>query len=107
MDSQILGLHQQDQDRIGAFRNLDDIIYGDDKVNKYIRGKFNEEINLDKSYKKIYDNLYVGNYIGIKDDTNMFNFNNMNLYESYFTVFPNLTSDVSALYYFVIFAQLQ
>ena len=88
----------------GAFRNLDDIIYGDDKVNKYIRGKFNEEINLDKSYKKIYDNLYVGNYIGIKDDANMFNFNNMNLYESYFTVFPNLTSDVSALYYFVIFA---
>ena len=88
----------------GAFRNLDDIIYGDDKVNKYIRGKFNEEINLDKSYKKIYDNLYVGNYIGIKDDTNMFNFNNMNLYESYFTVFPNLTSDVFC--YFCLVAMI-
>ena len=88
----------------GAFRNLDDIIYGDDKVNKYIRGKFNEEINLDKSYKKIYDNLYVGNYIGIKDDTNIFNFNNMNLYESYFTVFPNLTSDV--FYYFCLVAMI-
>ena len=49
---------------------------------------------IDKSFKKISDNLYVGNYIGFKDYTNMNNFNNMDLYESYFTVFPNLTADV-------------
>ena len=78
----------------GGFRNLDDDIFGDDEVDEYLRGKFNEEINIDKSFKKISDNLYVGNYIGFKDYTNMNNFNNMDLYESYFTVFPNLTADV-------------
>jgi len=64
----------------------------DNEITKYIKGKFNEDINIDKSYKKIFDNLYVGNYIGFKDYTNMNKFNNMDLYESYFTVFPNAIS---------------
>ena len=68
--------------------------YGDDEITKYIKGKFNEDINIDKSYKKIYNNLYVGNYIGFKDYTSMHDFNKMDLYESYFTVFPNYTSYV-------------
>ena len=77
----------------GGFRNLDEV-YGDDEITKYIKGKFNEDINIDKSYKKIYNNLYVGNYIGFKDYTSMHDFNKMDLYESYFTVFPNYTSYV-------------
>ena len=77
----------------GGFRNLDEV-YGDDEVTEYLKGKFDEDINIDKSFKKIYDNLYAGNYLGFKDYTNMINFNNMDLYESYFTVFPNYTADV-------------
>ena len=74
----------------GGFRNLDEK-YGDDEITEYIKGKFNEDINIDKSYKKIYNNLYVGNYIGFKDYTSMHDFNKIDLYESYFTVFPNYT----------------
>ena len=77
----------------GGFRNLDEE-YGDNKVDRYIRDKFNENINIDKSFKKIYDNLYVGNYIGFKNYTSMNNFNNIDLYKSYFTIFPNLTSNI-------------
>ena len=89
----------------GGFRNLDeDEVYGDSEIDEYIRGKFNEDINIDKSFKKISDNLYVGNYIGFKDYTNMNNFNNMDLYESYFTVFPNLTADVFC--YFSLIAMI-
>ena len=87
----------------GGFRNLDEV-YGDSEIDEYLRGKFNEDINIDKSFKKISDNLYVGNYIGFKDYTNMNNFNNMDLYESYFTVFPNLTADVFC--YFSLIAMI-
>ena len=72
----------------GGFRNLDEV-YGDEEVTEYLKGKFNEDINIDKSFKKIYDRIYAGNYLGFKDYTNMINFNDMDLYESYFAVFPN------------------
>ena len=73
---------------VSRMRNLDEY-YGDSEVTEYIKSRFNERINIDRSFKKIYKNIYVGNYIGFKDYSNMNNFNNTDLYESYFTVFPN------------------
>lgn len=88
----------------GGFRNLDDLIYGNILVDEYIRNKFNEEINIDKSFKKIYDNFYIGNYIGFKDNTDMNKFNDMDLHKSYFTVLPNYTADVFC--YFSLIAMI-
>ena len=85
----------------GGFRNLDEE-YGDSDMTEYIYQKFNEEINIDKSYKKVYNNLYVGNYIGYADINNMNNYNDMDLYESYLTVFPNLTADVFCYFSIIV-----
>ena len=74
--------------------DYDDEIYGDSKMTNYIYDRFNDDINIDKSYKNIYDNFYVGNYIGFKDISNLNEYINHDLYESYFTVFPNLTADI-------------
>ena len=85
----------------GGFRYLEEK-YGDEKMTEYIKKKFNEDINIDKSFKNVFNNFYVGNYIGFKDFTNMSNYENIDLYESYFTVFPNLAADV--ICYFSIIA---
>ena len=76
----------------GGFRNLEE--YGDEKVTNYIKNKFKEDINIDKSYKNIFDGLYVGNYLGFADINNFTKYNNIDLYDSYLTVFPNYTSYV-------------
>ena len=89
----------------GGFRNLEEV-YGDSDVTKYINKKFNEEINIDKSYKKVYNNFYVGNYIGYTDINNMNDYNRMDLYESYLTVFPNVAAVVFCYISIVIFIGL-
>ena len=74
----------------GGFRNLDDYddeIYGDSKMTNYIYDRFNDDINIDKSYKNIYDNFYVGNYIGFKDISNLNEYINHDLYELYLLCF--------------------
>ena len=63
--------------------------FGDQYTDPYIRERFNDEINIDKTYTKISDNLYVGNYLGFKDYESMKNFSDLKLYDIYFTVFPN------------------
>lgn len=65
----------------------DDEIYGDSKMTNYIYDRFNDDINIDKSYKNIYDNYYVGNYIGFKDISNLNEYINHDLYESYLLCF--------------------
>ena len=85
----------------GGFRYLEEE-YGDSKMTEYIKNKFNDDINIDRSFKNIANNLYVGNYIGFIDFNNMTFFHKFDLYESYFTVFPNLAADV--LCYFSIVA---
>jgi hypothetical protein len=65
----------------------DDEIYGDSKMTNYIYDRFNDDINIDKSYKNIYDNFYVGNYIGFKDISNLNEYINHDLYESYLLCF--------------------
>ena len=86
----------------GGFRNLLDTIYGDSEITSYIEERLDEDINIDKSYKYISDDLYVGNYIGFKDYSHMNDFNDMNLYKSYFNIFPNLASYVFC-YFSIIF----
>ena len=67
--------------------DYDDEIYGDSKMTNYIYDRFNDDINIDKSYKNIYDNFYVGNYIGFKDISNLNEYINHDLYESYLLCF--------------------
>ena len=67
--------------------DYDDEIYGDSKMTNYIYDRFNDDINIDKSYKNIYDNYYVGNYIGFKDISNLNEYINHGLYESYLLCF--------------------
>ena len=56
-------------------------------MTNYIYDRFNDDINIDKSYKNIYDNYYVGNYIGFKDISNLNEYINHDLYESYLLCF--------------------
>ena len=90
----------------GGFRNLEEEeeeTYGDDDITDYIKERFEEDMNIDKSYRNITNNLYVGNYIGFKDYNHMNSFNKMDLYESYFTVFPNLAADVFCYFSIIVF----
>ena len=54
-----------------------------------------EEINIDKSYKNISHDLFVGYFIGFNDSFSMSQYKNKDLYESYFLLFPN---DVSMVF---------
>lgn len=38
-------------------------------MESYIQEKFNEFNNIDKGYEKIYDKLYIRNYIGFRTYT--------------------------------------
>ena len=71
------------------FRNLEEKVYGDERMTKIVKEKFKEEINIDKSFKRIDYNLYDGNYIGFEDHTHLQKYNNFDLYKSYFDVFPD------------------
>ena len=59
------------------------------EVKNYIRTKFNDKINIDKSFKRIFNDLFAGNYIGFKDYNHLQNYNDINLYNFYFSIFPN------------------
>ena len=90
----------------GGFRNLEEEVYGSDKMTEYIKKKFEEDINIDKSFKKIHDNLYAGNYIGFKDLNHMKNYSNFDLHKSYFTVFPDILADFFCYWSIIAFIGL-
>ena len=46
----------------GPFRILEETNY--ETTMDYIKNSFNNPINIDKSFKNVYANLYIGNYIG-------------------------------------------
>ena len=73
-------------------RNLDDVIYGDEDYTEKMKSYFEQEKNLDKSYKNIFQNLYVGNYIGFNDYSSMNKYIDIDLYYLYFHSFPNDTA---------------
>jgi hypothetical protein len=72
----------------GGFRNIEKI-YGDEDVTGYIKKRFEEDINIDKSFKKVGTNLYVRNYYGFKDNSHLQDCIKTDFYESYTTIFPN------------------
>ena len=75
---------------------------GGKDTTKYIKGCFDSLINIDKSFKNVTENLYVGNYIGFKDYNSMNKFINIDLRYLYFSPFPNLTSMIFC-YFCIIF----
>ena len=46
------------------------------------------ETNIDKTFKKIYDNIWAGTFIGFKDNSHMNEFNKVDLHETYISIFP-------------------
>ena len=75
-----------DDDRL---RNLDNDLYATEECTTAIKGHFESEENIDKSFKNVFKNLYVGNYIGFKDYSSMDKFMNIDLYYLYFHSFPD------------------
>ena len=78
----------------GGFRRLksnekNDSIYGDETITKYIKERFEDEINIDKTFKNVSDNIFIGNYLGFQDISNLDKYSNLDLYDLYFTLFPN------------------
>lgn len=95
----------------GGFRRLEDeeeedSIYGSPSITKYIRERFNDEINIDKTFRNISDNLFAGNYLGFHDYSNYEKFSKLDLYDIYFTPFPNLTASVFSYFLIVGFIGL-
>ena len=77
--------------------------YGDEEITSYILKRFNEEINVDKTFTKIYDNLFAGNYIGFKDSSHIKDFLDFELYDLYFIVFPNKAATVFCYFCVIIY----
>ena len=72
-------------------------LYGNKKLTKYIRKKFNEKKNIDIYYKKIYNNIYVKNYIGFESYEHMINFMNEDLLHLYLKIIPNYASTIISI----------
>ena len=91
-----------------SLRKLDEqVIFGNDNVNIYIRNRFNDEINIDKTFRNISCNIFVGNYIGFNNSNNLNDYNNFELYDLYYIIFPNKASYIfcficSILYFIFI-----
>ena len=63
-------------------------------MTEYIKHQMENGINIDKTFKKIYDNFWAGTFIGFKDSSHMKEFNKVDLLETYMTIFPNIYADV-------------
>ena len=70
---------------------------------KYIRERLKDDINKDKSYRKLCEDTYGGNYLGFKDYSSLEKFTNLDLYQLYFISFPNKTADVFCYIFLAIF----
>ena len=78
-----------------SLRKLDEQgIFGNENINVYVRNRFKDEINIDKTFRNISDNIFVGNYIGFNNSNNLNDYNNFELYDLYFIIFPNKASYV-------------
>jgi hypothetical protein len=86
-----------DGDDYESHKNIEEILCENEKNKQYIINKFNEEKNIDKYYKKIYDNLYTKNYIGFESYEQMNSFMNIDLHHLYFKKFPNKISYIFAI----------
>ena len=84
----------------------EDARWGNKEYTKYIWERLDDEINLDKSYKNISNDTYVGNYLGFKDYSNLEKYMSLDLYNLYFIVFPNTAAYVFCYFLIVIFIGL-
>ena len=84
-------------------RKLSDTIYGNKETTQYIKERLNDNINKDKSYRKLYNETYGGNYLGFKDYSSLEKFTNLDLYNLYFISFPNKAADIFCYFLAVIF----
>ena len=80
--------------------------WGNAEYTKYIWERFEDEINLDKSFKNISNETYVGHYLGFKDYSNLEKYSNLDLYNLYFIVFPNKAAYIFCYFLIVIFIGL-
>ena len=69
----------------------------------YVIKKINSTDNIDEYYKKIYNNLYIKNYIGFQNFKQMNDFMNINYYKLYKMEFPNLGCFISLIFVFIFF----
>ena len=89
----------------GGFRRLagDDATYGDSGVTKYIKEKFSESKNIDKTFRKISGKINAGYYLGFQDVDSMNKFSNKDFYNLYFDRYPNVCSFAFTIILFVAF----
>ena len=76
---------------------MEEKIYGDEKTSKYIYQQFSKSKNIDKYYKKIYNNLYTKNYIGFESYQHMKDFMDIDIHQLYLRKFPNFISFVFSI----------
>ena len=76
----------------GGWRKLGGALYGDESVTNYILQQMENEAKIDKSFKKINNNLWAKTFMGFKDSSHMNVFSQMDLQKSYITTFPNIAS---------------
>ena len=89
----------------GGFRRLEET-YGNSDVTAYIKQKFIESKNIDKTFRNISNNVSAGNYLGFKDVDSMNKFSNKdlyNIYNAYINRYPNVCSFVFTIILFVAF----
>ena len=73
---------------------------------EYIKQRINDDINKDKSYRKLYNNTYGGNYLGFKDYSTLEKFTSLDLYNLYFILFPNKVAYIFSYFLAVIYTAM-
>ena len=79
----------------GGWRKLGGALYGDESVTNYILQQMENEAKIDKSFKKINNNLWAKTFMGFKDSSHLNLFSQMDFKKSYVAAFPN---DVSTAF---------
>ena len=75
----------------------------DERVDDYINKKIYDSSNIDKYYIKVFDNIYIKNYIGFESYENMLIFMNFNFNSLYYSKrFPNIVAGIFGLFSFII-----
>ena len=92
----------------GGWRKLEEEekIYGDLSVTRYILQQMENEVNIDKSFKKINNNLWAGTFIGFKDSSHINEFNKVDFQKIYHTSFPNNVAMVFCFFNIFFFIPL-
>ena len=79
-------------------REYKSFIYGDSDVEYYILSRFKDQINIDKTLRRISKNILAGCYLGFKDYNSMTKFFNMDLYNLYSFEFANTATFIFCIF---------